>query len=212
MPTATFQKLNPEKKEKLIQIAYQEFAQHNYENASISRIVAAADMAKGSFYQYFGKEAKKDLYLYLIELANRKKQEALGAILRERFSDFFVMFRKMYEAGLSFDLENPLYSRFLTNVSLEKHSPDLGDLQQLTKKQALEYFAQLIKNEQRKGIIRTDLSVEVIAFVVVQIGTGLLDFFYLKHASNSVEQAIEPHEISTVLEQVVEIMQHGLNN
>ena len=213
MPTKTFQKLNPEKKEKLIQIAFEEFLHHNYENASISRIVKESGIAKGSFYQYFGKEAKKDLYLYLIELANRKKQEALGAVLRQRFTNFFEMFRQMYEAGLRFDLDNPTYSRFLTNVSLEKHTTDLGDLHMLTKKQALEYFTQLIHNEQNKGNIRNDISVDIMAYVVVQMGTGLLDYYLLKYGNKpSDTSAINTKEIPTVINQLVELMQFGLGN
>ena len=58
MPKQTFFNLPEDKRENLINIAIEEFAENDYQTASISRIVANAGIAKGSFYQYF--ENKED--------------------------------------------------------------------------------------------------------------------------------------------------------
>jgi AcrR family transcriptional regulator len=48
-----------------------EFSENDYANVSISRIVARAGIAKGSFYQYF--ENKEDLYGYLVDVIAETK-------------------------------------------------------------------------------------------------------------------------------------------
>ena len=73
MPTQTFWNLPAEKRERLIDIAVEEFANNDYDNASISRIVARAEIAKGSIYQYF--DDKKELFLFLLNLSNQKRLE-----------------------------------------------------------------------------------------------------------------------------------------
>lgn len=67
MPKQTFFNLPDGKREKIIDCAIDEFAERGYEGASISRMVARAGIAKGSFYQYF--EDKEDLYGYIIDYA-----------------------------------------------------------------------------------------------------------------------------------------------
>lgn len=65
MPKQTFLNLPEDKRLWILDCAVDEFAEHGYSSASISRIVAAAKIAKGSFYQYF--EDKEDLYGYVID-------------------------------------------------------------------------------------------------------------------------------------------------
>ena len=59
MPKETFLKLSKEKQQKIIKSAKKEFARAPIENVSIKNIVQDADIARGSFYQYF--ESKEDL-------------------------------------------------------------------------------------------------------------------------------------------------------
>jgi len=71
MPTQTFWNLPADKRQALIDIAVEEFANNDYPNASIGRIVTRAGIAKGSIYQYFAD--KHDLFVFLLDLSNRKR-------------------------------------------------------------------------------------------------------------------------------------------
>ncbi|MRR31852.1 TetR/AcrR family transcriptional regulator [bacterium] len=51
MPKPTFFNLPPEKREKIIDAAVEEFAQNGLENASTNRIVENSGISKGSFYR-----------------------------------------------------------------------------------------------------------------------------------------------------------------
>jgi len=72
MPKSTFFNLPEEKKDKIIAVAIDEFAQNHYEKVTINKIVKRAEIPKGSFYQYF--ENKDDVYIFLFsQIGNSKK-------------------------------------------------------------------------------------------------------------------------------------------
>ena len=65
MPKETFLKLSEEKKQKVLNAAKREFARVPIEQVSIKNIVEDAEIARGSFYQYF--ESKEDLLAYILK-------------------------------------------------------------------------------------------------------------------------------------------------
>ncbi|GAB4401784.1 MAG: TetR/AcrR family transcriptional regulator [Microscillaceae bacterium] len=201
MPKPTFSKLPPEKQAAFIEAALREFAQKNYERASINAIVQHLGIAKGSVYQYF--ENKKDLYLYLVEYARRQKQAFVQQHSKSAHSDFFTRFQEMYQAGMAFNAAHPVVGRFLHNVSQEKHASELGDLHALMLRQSTNYFQKLVEQEQKNGKIRPDLDSLVVAFLMVQISTSLGDFLTL--------QEVLPNH-SDYVAQMVQIMRTGLEN
>lgn len=73
MPTQTFFRLPEEKRERLTEAAWEEFMSVPFADASINRIVRAAQIPRGSFYQYF--EGKEDLFFYLL---GSLREEAFG--------------------------------------------------------------------------------------------------------------------------------------
>ena len=63
MPTDTFFRLPKEKRQRLIDAAWEEFTQVRFTEASINKIIKGAHIPRGSFYQYFAD--KEDLFRYL---------------------------------------------------------------------------------------------------------------------------------------------------
>lgn len=82
MPTSTFMNLSAEKREKILRAAVAEFSRKNYGEASINRIIQAAEIPRGSFYQYFAD--KQDLFHYVLrhygEGLERVVLESLDAV------------------------------------------------------------------------------------------------------------------------------------
>jgi len=60
----SFENLNNQKKQRIINAALAEFAQKKYDYASTNSIVKKAQIGKGMLFHYFGN--KKNLYIYLI--------------------------------------------------------------------------------------------------------------------------------------------------
>jgi len=106
LPLKTYTNL-PEAKRILIEeTAINEFAENSYQSASISKIVAQASIAKGSFYQYFSD--KKDLYQHLLSIAQKKKIEMVGKMTPPSMSmDTFGYLRWMIQVAVMFELRHP---------------------------------------------------------------------------------------------------------
>lgn len=60
-----FSRLEPEKKERIINAAIKEFARSGYDRASTNEIIKEANISKGSLFSYFNN--KKDLYIFLLD-------------------------------------------------------------------------------------------------------------------------------------------------
>lgn len=77
LPTSTFFNLRPEKQERLLTVAAQEFAAQPFHEASINSMIRAAGIPRGSFYMYF--RDKEELFQYLV----RESMEPLLLAFRE---------------------------------------------------------------------------------------------------------------------------------
>ena len=68
MPFERFERLTAEKRERILETAAQEFAEHGFEGASINRILERAAMSKGAAYYYFADKA--DLFCTAVMYAS----------------------------------------------------------------------------------------------------------------------------------------------
>ena len=64
MKQAYFQ-LSPEKRDLILAAACAEFGAHDFDAASLDRVVAAAGISKGGLYEYIA--SKEELYVYCME-------------------------------------------------------------------------------------------------------------------------------------------------
>ena len=89
MPTSTFFRLPEEKRTRLIEACWDEVSQVRFSEVSINRIISAARIPRGSFYQYF--EDKEDLIRYLLEDFREYFISLLRNILVEAEGDVFSL-------------------------------------------------------------------------------------------------------------------------
>lgn len=99
MPTATFFRLPEEKRERLIEACWAELTRVRFTEVSINRIITAAHIPRGSFYQYF--EDKEDLIRYLLEDLRTYFVELLRAILIQAQGDLFALPLMAYDRFIS---------------------------------------------------------------------------------------------------------------
>lgn len=147
--------------------AIDEFARHHYRNASISRVVARAGIAKGSFYQYF--RDKKDLHLYLIELAVTAKVDfLLNHPETERKEGFFAKIRGLFQANADFELAAPKLNQLLTHV-VHGDLPYADESLQRVMGLVQERVKALVREAAVRGDIRSDLDEDLISFVITAL-------------------------------------------
>jgi len=74
-----FEKLDPDKKKRIIHAALKEFGEKGYDQASTNRIVQEAGIGKGMLFYYFN--SKKELYWHLVDVClDMVKREYLDKI------------------------------------------------------------------------------------------------------------------------------------
>ena len=95
MPTNTFFNLPAEKKLKILKAANKEFARVPLEQASIKNIVEDAEIARGSFYQYF--ENKQDLFDYIMTSKTGDMEKNLMEMIENENGNIINIFINMYD-------------------------------------------------------------------------------------------------------------------
>ena len=146
MPKETFLKLSKEKQQKVINAAKKEFARAPIENVSIKNIVEDADIARGSFYQYF--ESKEDLLIYILRENSEKLNTKLKDKVKETNGDIFKLYIFLYDSMIEEFTNNPdqeLFKQIFIN--LKSSDENVFDLVRKTKPQdIIEYYEQIDKN------------------------------------------------------------------
>lgn len=119
MPTATFYRLPEEKRKRLIDACWGELTRVRFTDVSINRIITAAHIPRGSFYQYFGD--KEDLIRYLLEDMRQYFIDLLRNILIDARGDLFALPLAAYDRFIgSRGYTDPMLALFIKLLTLNK--------------------------------------------------------------------------------------------
>lgn len=162
MPFPRFARLAREKRERLLEVAAQEFAQYGYEDASMNRILERAQMSKGAAYYYF--EDKVDLYFTVVQYCN----EGLNlmdwmfepAVLS--VETFWPSFADLHRQPLLCSFEQPW---LFAAINAARHLPAAALQREPLASFAMQLMALVmafIKRGQVLGVIRTDIADELL--------------------------------------------------
>ncbi len=145
MPKETFLKLSKEKQQKVINSAKKEFARVPIENVSIKNIVEEADIARGSFYQYF--ENKEDLLIYILKENSEELNNKLRNKVEETNGDIFELYIFLYDSMIEEFTDNSDQELFRQIfINLKSSDENVFDLVKRTKPQdIIDYYEQIDK-------------------------------------------------------------------
>lgn len=211
MPTSTFFNLPDEKREQILDIAIREFAEHPYRSASVSRIVAQAGIAKGSFYQYFAD--KEDLYGYLLDLLVQKKSEFFSLDRPDpQHTGIFAYLRWIAEVGVQFEGRYPELSRIGYRAFYLQEYP--GDFTQRANQTASAFYRQLVELGKQQGDIDPAVDGELAAFLFDAILSNLPAYLLgrMKERGEMLSDATGATGtlVGQVFGQIVAILEHGM--
>lgn len=119
-----FEKLEPAKKERIINAAMAEFARKEYSDASTNAIVNAAQISKGILFRYFG--SKKNLYLYLYRYAREVTDKEIYAPPEAGKGDLPSLLMQLGRRKLEVLKRYPGLTEFIAQAKGEK-SPDVRE-------------------------------------------------------------------------------------
>jgi AcrR family transcriptional regulator len=205
MPKPTFFNLPEDKRQRVVDAAIDEFAENSYQNAGINRIVDAAGIAKGSFYQYFAD--KEDLFRYLLEVTGEKKMKYLQNLLDNlQHLSFFEIMCELFAGGIQFAMENAklaaIGNRFLKDYDPVFKEKIMGEMAPKSN----QFLEQLVREGIRKGELDPDLNVPFTAFLLTQISISIAEYYHAEVGDVSYQRFM-PY-----VEEVMKMLRYGIQN
>jgi AcrR family transcriptional regulator len=214
MPFPTFFNLPEEKRQKILDCALDEFAQNDYETASISQIDANAGIAKGSLYQYF--TDKSDLHRYLIELASQKKAEMLAATQsNESGLTLFDTLRWLFREMANYEILYPRLAKIGYRAIYGK-SPLPEDIVNKARQLTTQYFYELIERGRQRGEIRPEVDSNASAFIFSAVLSQLGNYLALRAGVKPAQiteggsYPLHAAEVMKSYDQIISILQFGV--
>lgn len=213
MPKQTFFNLPDEKRELIIDVALDEFADNDFDAASISRIVSRAGIAKGSFYQYF--EDKEDLYAYLLSLIVQKKAEAFSLDHPDpEHIGLFNYIRWMFAGSVEFEAANPRFSRL--GYRMFHGGSNENRIFEQTVENANTYYRGLVAIGKKQGDIAPDIddamAASVLRVMFTEIGREIVRAIIDTHGSawHGKKPLFDFPEARSKYDQMLRILEFGL--
>ncbi|HUU27799.1 MAG TPA: TetR/AcrR family transcriptional regulator [archaeon] len=204
MPTETFHKLNPDKKQKIIRCAIENFAHNGYTGTSMDSVAECAKVAKGALYRYF--TSKKDLYMLvvdnLVDDIDRYAQEFIESHSTnnafETFRDHMVSIHELYKR---FSVHQQVLCNILYQEELEFKGEVLAKFGKLT----TQYTRLVLQRGIARGEIREDIDLDAAGFVIESVTDRFHDgttMPYLDHGFGLYQQPQEV--INRKADQIIE--------
>lgn len=168
MATDTFLRLPREKRERFLQAAWNEFTTCPYDSVSINRIIQAAQVSRGSFYQYFS--GKHDLFIYLLKTLIDAVSQLFMAQMTAHRDNIFEAILGMYDYIL-WQASAPRPDLPQARISqLFRLNPDLEGTQ-FTEHLDLDVIGQQTRVLlERQGCRVTDEQVQPVLHLILSIG------------------------------------------
>lgn len=123
MPKETFLKLSKEKQQRIINSAKKEFARVPIQDVSIKNIVEDAEIARGSFYQYF--ENKEDLLIYILKEKTEEINQKIENKIQQEKIDLFDYYVYLYDILVETFVDNDerkLFKQIFENIKSSEDS------------------------------------------------------------------------------------------
>ncbi len=207
MPKKTFLNLPEEKRQAFTEIALDEFANNDYNTASVSKIVEKAGIAKGSVYQYFND--KQDLFMYLLDVSNREMLDFIQrATPPNPAADFFEMLRWQMSATVQASQKYPVHAK-LARRAYTSPLPFHEEILEEAKKLRQEHFQALIAQAQSSGRLNPSLDSAIVGFMVQGLINDLGPFLQSKFGQRE-DDWVELPEVGEVFDQVIAVLKRGL--
>lgn len=209
MPKATFFNLNEARKDEILAAALDEFSRFSYQEASINRICKKADVAKGSFYQYF--EDKLDLYAYLISRAMDEKMGTFGALMQSfQQMDFLSQIEAFYVAGIEYAIKYPKYSELAKRFSEERQMDVKQAILKGNSARAYAFYEQLIDQAKAKQTIRETVNTRALAMLISALNDSVMA--YLTETFGTIDYERDKEELLKFVSHQIDILKNGIDN
>lgn len=182
--TNKFEKLPIEKQARIVDASISEFAERDYETASMNKVVVRAGIAKGSLFNYF--KTKGSLYYHIYHLAMGEVKSYLRKV-RDETADlpFEERLTKIVDSGVQFITDHPRLARIYFRLIYSEDSPDrqkiVAELQQLSD----DYLGEIIQDAMDRNELDPNLNKSQAVFYLDAVLNRFLKEFHESSSNGS---------------------------
>ena len=210
MPRPTFFNLPEDKRARVVEALKAEFAACPYARASVDRVVAAAGVSKGSFYQYF--ENKDDAYAHLVRELMSARVGLTGAPAPD--APFEEVLAAIVRGSHDFHLRDPLGWAVLARALADDAPPVLGSDQSVSGGVHRWAVAAIVAG-QASGELRGDVDAETAAWMIERVLLGTPHYVMTRfnvdpECAAADGSAFDRPEIARVADDVVALLARAL--
>jgi AcrR family transcriptional regulator len=162
----TFEKTTEDRRQKVLEVAIDEFAANGYSATSINDIARKAHISIGSMYSYFA--SKEDLFLTIVNNAYFLMEKILKDVA-ENSSDVFDRVEKMLVASREFARKYPQLNQIYLDITTQALSQMSVRLSSKLEMITPNLLGSIISQAKTDGKVRSDVDENVAAFVIDNI-------------------------------------------
>ncbi len=209
MPKDTFLNLPEEKRNLIEDVALNEFAEHGFDSASINRIVEKADIAKGSFYQYF--EDKGDLYKHILTRIGEEKLAYITPALQNPADlDFFSFLEEIYRSGLAFAKDHPQKGRVAFEIYKNQTNPLFKEIYQEAMSSGKLFYESLLDQAISKGTVDPQLEKGFVIHMLIHLQVASFDYYFDSIGTDEMDSGIWAGDVMHTVELMIKFIKKGI--
>jgi AcrR family transcriptional regulator len=174
VPRPRFHKLPPAQQEAILGAAFDEFATHGFNSASLNRIIDAAGISKGSMYYYF--DGKEELYVHVARSELGRLFESAGRFPVPATRDpdaFWSTLEDYYRRIMVAFAASPKLAALVRDWIVASSSPTLQQAQKDMEGALVPWFEQALVVGQRARAVRKDVPAGLLIAVVFGMGQAM---------------------------------------
>lgn len=159
----TFYNLPKEKRERILRVITEEFANNGFQNTSISQIAKKSDISVGSLYKYF--ESKEEMFSLVVKEGLDELKSVLEA-LSESNADIAFKAEKIIRTLIAFSRERPELIKLYCALTTDGGLKQLAEFSQAIEALSSEIYIKEIERAQSTGDVRSDVDPRFFAFLL----------------------------------------------
>ncbi len=180
-----------------------------FDNASINRIVEKADIAKGSFYQYF--EDKGDLYKHILTRIGEEKLAYITPALQNPADlDFFSFLEEIYRSGLAFAKDHPQKGRVAFEIYKNQTNPLFKEIYQEAMSSGKLFYESLLDQAISKGTVDPQLEKGFVIHMLIHLQVASFDYYFDSIGTDEMDSGIWAGDVMHTVELMIKFIKKGI--
>jgi AcrR family transcriptional regulator len=158
---STFDKINPERKQRIIDVSISHFAKFGFKATNINNIASEAGISIGSMYSYF--ESKEDLYLTISDYGYGLLTTALSEV-NLRQNDHLKIFEQLLRASRNYALDYPEMNQIYLEMSTQGMSSFAEKLSHKLEDITAVLYRAVLQKAKDEGKMDPEIDINVVSF------------------------------------------------